>query len=76
MFKRILITAAITGLIAVALSVGASAQAGTAGQMTAGMLRKPIFPTIGRCGGPSGKNARRLTKAEPRQDLVLPRRSS
>ena len=28
MFKRILITAAITGLIAVALSVGASAQAG------------------------------------------------
>ena len=72
MFKRILIA----GLIAVALSVGASAQAGTAGQMTAGMLRKPIFPTIGRCGGPSGKNARRLTKAEPRQDLVLPRRSS
>ena len=28
MFKRILITAAITGLIAVALSVGASAQTG------------------------------------------------
>ena len=44
MFKHILITAAVTGLIALALSVEASAQAGTAGQMTCRDVAKADFP--------------------------------
>ena len=43
MFKHILITAAVTGLIALALSIEAS-QAGTAGQMTCRDVAKADYP--------------------------------
>jgi hypothetical protein len=44
MFKHVLITAALTGLIAVALPGEASAQAGTAGQLTCRDAAKADFP--------------------------------